>query len=809
MSSAVSDAVVTLYDGGEAGEKIGERQVGIVPAATPEAAGSASAAFTYTPGRLGRRTIYAKAQMMINGKPRNFNFDMTLIVADEADLVKAVIDVGRKNSYVAGGSYAGKYMSLKELLASKNIDLVETEALDGTALSGASMLFIAAPAADIDAAAYSSAEISAIKSYMAGGGNIIVTGNADYGERSAAYNTSKQSNAILEAIGSRLRLNDDETVEKDPSYNGGESQEYRIYFKNYNNTVFPKLVENLSPNLENPDEPLPFSFYSGASVYQTDGAGLPSSKVGALIDAFPTTAYLDSDGKGDAASLMSSQIKALMAEELPGGGKIIVGGTTFYSDFEIDPTSREGYNNYNIINNIVNWFKPAARYETVTIGQLRANKAEYMGKKVRVEGYVTSESRAQSDQSGRDNAFFDVIYIQGLTGGITVFGISQSVLPLGFKVMVQGTVGEYEGDFQIQVSNETADVLVLDYVEQQIKPVHISTGASMRTPVEGMLVEVIGKVTRMNDTSLFIDDGSGESRVYLNGYIGSRNSETGFYGKWDSRIAAGDVVSAIGLASVDPEGHRLRVRDSKEISLLSKGSVIDNIPLLPAPGSAIGNNGVSSGGGGFGGGAGTGGNIPVSAIFDILGVKPPFADIENHWARDEIFPLIGGGIFKGYEDGSFKPDINITRAEFITLLYRLSNSAKSGADKKFNDVNIGDWYYDAVMYGAEKGIVMGDNSGNFNPGNPVTREEMAVFTARYSGGGIDSVNADTSVFNDFGDIADWAEESVIWGNEFGVIKGDNGNFHPKNNATRAEAAVIISRILKRVQTSGGAENDND
>ena len=786
MNTSVQNAVVTLYDGGENGEKIGENTVSNIPAAISSVSGTASTSFNYKPTKIGRRTIYAKVQMNIGGKPRAFTHDMTITIASPQDLVKAVIDVGRSNSYVAGGSYSGKYSAFKELLANKSIALNEESVLSEAVLSDASILVISAPAAASDITAFSEAEITAIRDFANRGGSFIITGNADYGERSAAYNTSKQSNTILETIGSCIRLNDDEVLESDTAHNGGESQEYRIYFGNYNKSVFPKLVENLVPNPQNPTELLPFSFYSGASVYKKADIHGGNCKCGALIDGYPTTSSLDSDTKGDSIALTGNQIKPLMAEELANGAKVIVGGTTFFSDFEIDSTSRESYNNFTIVDNIINWFKPQAQYETITIGQLRANKSAYMGKKVVVEGYITSESVSQSEQSGRKNAFFDVIYVQGLTGGITVFGVSQIVLPLGFKVRVQGTVGEFEGDFQIQVSNENTDILVLDYNEQQIKPQRLTTASAVSSSNEGLLIEAIGKVTKMTDTSIFLDDGSSEARIYVNGYIGSRNGEDELYGKWDKSIEVGDLVSAVGLASVDPEGSRLRVRDTKEIQLLTKKSVAEQIKPKPEPVSSIGG----------GGGVSTSSDRPFAQLSGInIAGSTGITDIIGHWANNELLELIEKGIINGYSDNSFKPDNNITRAEFLTLIYRLEGMPAFKSGKEFSDASENNWFYNAVMYFAENNIVNGDN-GSFYPNMEITREEMTAIVIRYLKFKNIDFNAISEIsYNDKDEISGWALSDIAAATGIKLINGDNGSFYPKNNATRAEASVIIHRLI--------------
>ena len=105
----------------------------------------------------------------------------------------------------------------------------------------------------------------------------------------------------------------------------------------------------------------------------------------------------------------------------------------------------------------------------------------------------------------------------------------------------------------------------------------------MLEEMEGLLVKVSGTVTRIEGQNIYVDDGSGESRVYTEGYIGS-SENPGVADEWKLRVKVGDKISAIGLASEDPEGHRLRVRDSAEIVVLSEDKPESN------PGNKPGNN---------------------------------------------------------------------------------------------------------------------------------------------------------------------------------------------------------------------------
>ena len=113
----------------------------------------------------------------------------------------------------------------------------------------------------------------------------------------------------------------------------------------------------------------------------------------------------------------------------------------------------------------------------------------------------------------------------------------------------------------------------------------------MLEEMEGLLVKVSGTVTRIEGQNIYVDDGSGESRVYTEGYIGS-SENPGVADEWKLRVKVGDKISAIGLASEDPEGHRLRVRDSAEIVVLSEDKPESNPGNKPGsnPGNKPGNN---------------------------------------------------------------------------------------------------------------------------------------------------------------------------------------------------------------------------
>lgn len=177
-----------------------------------------------------------------------------------------------------------------------------------------------------------------------------------------------------------------------------------------------------------------------------------------------------------------------------------------------------------------------------------------------------------------------------------------------------------------------------------------------------------------------------------------------------------------------------------------------------------------------------------------------FTDVPaSYWASKVINNLSGLGYISGYPNGIFKPESGITRAEFVSIMGRvLKLDAFSPAAPDFKDVSPGDWYYGSVEGASHAGIVKGDGS-IFNPGSPITREQMACILIN-SLGSQDEVQAsrnDKTGFTDDHSISGWARGFVAVAVKDGLIKGypENNSFRPQHGATRAEACAMIGNFL--------------
>lgn len=180
------------------------------------------------------------------------------------------------------------------------------------------------------------------------------------------------------------------------------------------------------------------------------------------------------------------------------------------------------------------------------------------------------------------------------------------------------------------------------------------------------------------------------------------------------------------------------------------------------------------------------------------GEAPAFTDLGGYdWAKDYILPLAKDGIIKGTSSETFSPANNITRADFIVLLTRLFG-IEAESKESFEDIPSDAYYAEAVAAAKENGIAQGADN-KFSPLDPITREQMIALVYRTLEKfeklpEITDNGEFEKSFTDLDDISGYAFENVKALNNAGIIAGSNGKINPKGFATRAETAVIISRI---------------
>ena len=177
-------------------------------------------------------------------------------------------------------------------------------------------------------------------------------------------------------------------------------------------------------------------------------------------------------------------------------------------------------------------------------------------------------------------------------------------------------------------------------------------------------------------------------------------------------------------------------------------------------------------------------------------VKNPIAinDINKHWAESTITDFISNGYINGYQDNTFRPNNSITRAEFIKIFNKYFGlNKKSG--KTFKDTST-HWAKDEIDIAVTYGVINGYPDNTFKPNEPITREQAAKIISNYKK--IEDDNYDKlNKYKDATNVSTWAKNSVEGVLEQGYMNGYSDNtFRPKNNITRAEAVVTLSRIKK-------------
>ncbi len=153
----------------------------------------------------------------------------------------------------------------------------------------------------------------------------------------------------------------------------------------------------------------------------------------------------------------------------------------------------------------------------------------------------------------------------------------------------------------------------------------------------------------------------------------------------------------------------------------------------------------------------------------------------------------------GVSKDEFAPNAQMTRAQLVTILYRMAGSPQVSQAASFDDVPGNAWYANAVAWAVENGITKGVSAQKFQPSVPVTREQMVTFFARFAAlnGENVKVEGDLSAFTDGASVSKYARESMIWAVKTGLIAGmGDGTISPKGSATRAQGATVLMRFCQ-------------
>lgn len=579
-------------------------------ASLPANGGSFTHNLTYTPTIPGETTVVVTATLTYDGKTKTCSAELTYNVIDINKVTYIGIDASHLNEYVSG-NYKDSMGNFATMAAGYNVRTVllwsEAEFVAACANPKVKMLIVTPPSRRLDPAvpanahkSYSQSELDAVAAFARSGRTVIVAGwsdiyeNYNYVAPGLANHMAGQQNALLEAIGSSLRLGDDASVDEklNPSPN-----QYRLYFKDTYNAS-NALTAGVVPEQE-------YSVYGGSTVYAVDSAGRPTNtlpaSVSPIISGLPTTWSIDRDGDGyglsDKTKLLprygdspdvgrGAGTVLLNASEVVTHGAasslVVVSGGAFMSNFEIkvdlDNLGSLQYSNYTIMANLVQSVAPPVEITTIADA-----KRLDPGTEVTVEGVATSS--VYEGLTPTNKGFFDCIYVQDSTGGINLFPVSAGV-SAGQTIRVTGKLSAYQGETQLLVSK----VSLLDSTIAPVEPTILSTQASMQPENTGLLIKTSGRVTQVTkeDSTLnqvTIDDGTGPAIVYINGYI-TPGLDTSF-------VTEGANITVVGLASIGENFSssdmlpRIRVRDRAELSLTPVSFDLSELRTLIARAEAL------------------------------------------------------------------------------------------------------------------------------------------------------------------------------------------------------------------------------
>ena len=193
----------------------------------------------------------------------------------------------------------------------------------------------------------------------------------------------------------------------------------------------------------------------------------------------------------------------------------------------------------------------------------------------------------------------------------------------------------------------------------------------------------------------------------------------------------------------------------------------------------------------------------VNLEFRGLARGPELRDIDTHWAGSDLQAMAREGLIAGFPDGTFRPNQQVTRAEFTVFLARAFGWYGATEDElKFKDEDlIPPWARQSIAGASARGIVAGYPDGNFMPGVPITREEQGVILDRVMREfELDTGEQMSAAFADRTSISPWALAGVDSAYQLGIMVGNDGNmFRPDSRSTRAETAVAVYRLLNMVR----------
>lgn len=197
-------------------------------------------------------------------------------------------------------------------------------------------------------------------------------------------------------------------------------------------------------------------------------------------------------------------------------------------------------------------------------------------------------------------------------------------------------------------------------------------------------------------------------------------------------------------------------------------------------------------------------NSLTNSVYAVIWHPHTFTDVAQHWAKTEVNDMGSRMVIEGITDTTFGPNRGVTRAEFAAILVRGLGLKPLEQVNSFKDVNGSEWYADVVTTASNYGLINGYEDGTFRPQTQITRQEAMVLIARaMTVTGMETAASAGNVqqWTDYADaeqVASWAKEAVTSSIYAGLVSGrGKDNIAPNQSMTRAETAVIIRRLLQQ------------
>ncbi|MGJ7910204.1 Ig-like domain-containing protein [Neobacillus sp. LXY-1] len=481
----------------------------------------------------GDHKLIAVVDTPSGDSPEDNQFEKQVTIKQALGMT-VMIDAAHQNENTSTdpGTYKNNFNAFTSLVQREGYTVVENkQPLTADLLKNVKVLVLTHPKVDLTAS-----ENAAVADFVKNGGSLFLTDKSNYN------NNTDINNDLLQQMGATIQINNDGI--NDDTKEGN-------FWSDPLKTKFAVRIHLHPVSNYITDRADTLEYYSGSSLEKVWHQPLTDSDTVTILASGNETTYQGSVAAGyyvyDAISdnAGGSAIPAVASEKV-GIGRIVVSGMNFMNDKQLDE-SFNAKGNDELALNAVNWL---AHRET-TVSNIADVRKMGDGNNVVVEGTVTTGA----------GVFFDAFYLQDATGGIMAFQeVPDGSLKAGDKVRVYGHIKTFENNKELEFTNFAKDVIKLGSGEP-LQPKEVKTGEATADINKGFLVKVKGKVvSKFDENSYVINDGSGDVLVFTDGYIVNQHPEATV-----PVLKTGDTLEAVGLSGSFAQGDRIRVRDTREL----------------------------------------------------------------------------------------------------------------------------------------------------------------------------------------------------------------------------------------------------